>query len=48
MITETIYETIPTYHIDFLPERYNQSILKKSKLTLHENDQVMSKLNLEN
>ena len=47
MITEVFHETIPTYHIDFLPERYNQSILKKSKLTLSKNDQVMSKLNLE-
>ena len=46
MITEVIHETIPTYHIDFLPERYNQSILKKSKLTLSENDQVMSKLKI--
>ena len=46
MITEVIHETIPSYHIDFLPERYNQSILKKSKLTLSENDQIMSKLNL--
>ena len=24
MITEVIHETIPSYHIDFLPERYNQ------------------------
>ena len=47
MITEVIHETIPSYHIDFLPERYNQSIFKKSKLTLDENDQVMSNLNLE-
>ena len=47
MKTEVIHETIPSYHIDFLPERYNQSILKKSKLTLNENDQVMSNLNLE-
>ena len=46
MITELIHETIPSYHIDFLPERYIQSILKKSKLTLGENDQVMSKLKL--
>ena len=46
MITEVIHETIPTYHIDFLPERYNQSILKKSKLTLMENDQVMSNLKI--
>ena len=45
MITEVIHETIPSYHIDFLPEIYNQSILKKSKLTFGENNQVMSKLN---
>ena len=38
MITEKIHETIPTYYIDFLPERYNQYILKKSKPALHEND----------
>ena len=47
MITEIIHETIPSY-IDFWPERCNQSILKKSKFTLHENYQFMSKLNLEN
>ena len=46
MITETIHYTIPTYHIDYLPEQYNHSILKKSKLTLQENDQVMKKVNL--
>ena len=34
--------------IDFLPERYKQSILKKSKFTLYENDRLMAKLNLEN
>ena len=47
-MTETIHDTILSYHIDFLPERYNQSILKKSKLTLDENDRTMAKLNLEN
>ena len=36
-----IGEAVPTYHIDFLPERYNQSVLKKSKLTLQENVQVI-------
>ena len=45
-ITEVIHETIPSYHIDFLPERYNQLILKKSKLTLDENDQVMLNLKI--
>ena len=37
MITEITHEAIPTYHFDFLPERYNQYILKKSKLTLNKN-----------
>ena len=30
----------------FLPERYNQSILKKSKLILDENDRTMAKVNI--
>ena len=45
-ITEIINDTIPTYHIDNLPERYNESLLKKTELTLKENDNVMKKLNL--
>ena len=39
-ITGIIGEIVPTYLIDFLPERYSQSISKKSKLTLQENDQL--------
>ena len=45
-ITEIINDTIPTYHIDNLPERYNEALLKKTELTLKENDNVMKKLNL--
>ena len=45
-ITEIINETIPSYHIDNLKERYNESLLKKTELTLKENDNVMKKLNL--
>ena len=45
-ITEIINDTIPTYHIDNLPERYNDSLLKKTELTLKENYNVMKKLNL--
>ena len=48
MITEIIHNTLPSYHIKILPERYNQSTLKKSKLTLDENDRKIAKLNLEN
>ena len=45
-ITEIINDTIPSYKIVNLPERYNESLLKKTDLTLKENDNVMKKLNL--
>ena len=45
-ITEIINDTIPSYKIDNLKERYNESLLKKTELTLKENDNVMKKLNL--
>ena len=45
-ITEIINDTIPSYHIDNLKERYNESILKKTDLTLKQNRDVMKKLNL--
>ena len=45
-ITVIINDTIPSYHIDNLPERYNESLVKKTDLTLKENDNVMKKLNL--
>ena len=46
-ITETINDTIPSYKIDNLPARYNESLLKKTELTMKENNTVMkiSKLN---
>ena len=45
-ITEIINDTIPSYRLDNLPERYNESLLKKTVLTMKENDNVMKKLNL--
>ena len=45
-ITEIINDTIPSYHIDNLPERYNESLLKKTELTLKENKDVMKKLKI--
>ena len=45
-ISEIINDTIPSYKINNLPERYNESLLKKTDLTLKENDNVMKKLNL--
>ena len=46
-ITEIINDTIPTYHIDNLPERYNESLLKKTELTLKENDNVIKKIKID-
>ena len=45
-ITEIINDTIPAYKIDSLKERYNESLLKKTELTLKQNKDVMKKLNL--
>ena len=46
-ITEIVNDTIPSYKINNLPERYNESILKKTELTLKENDSVMKKLRID-
>ena len=45
-ITEIINDTIPSYRIDNLKERYNESLLKKTELTLKENKDVMKKINI--
>ena len=45
-VTEIINDTIPTYHIDNLPERYNESLLKRTELSLKQNKDVMKALNL--
>ena len=45
-ITENINDTIPSYRLDNLKERYNESLLKKTELTMKENDNVMKKLNI--
>ena len=46
-ITEIINDTIPAYKIDNLKERYNESLLKKTELTMKENDSVMKKLKID-
>ena len=46
-ITEIIKDTVPAYKIDNLPERYNEALLKKTELTLKENDNVMKKLSID-
>ena len=45
-ITEIINDTIPSYHINNLKERYNESLLKKTELTMKENNSVMKKLKI--
>ena len=46
-ITEIINDTIPSYKIDNLEERYNQSLLKKTELSLKQNNDVMKKLKID-
>ena len=46
-ITEIIIDTIPSYKIDNLPERYNESLLKKTELSLKQNKDVMKKLSID-
>ena len=45
-ITEKINDTIPSYHIDKLKERYNDSLLKRTELTMKKNNSVMKNINL--
>ena len=45
-VTEVIHDTIPSYHIDYLPERYNENLLLPTKLSLEQNNKVMKELNL--
>ena len=44
--TEVIHDTIPSYRIDYLPERYNEFLLLPTKLSLEQNNQAMKELNL--
>ena len=37
-ITYIVNDTIPSYKIDNLKERYNESLLKKTELTIKENE----------
>ena len=46
-ITEIINDTIPSYKIDNLSERYNEALLKKTELTMKENNSVMKKLGID-
>ena len=45
-IKEVIHDTIPSYRINYLPERYNENIILPTKLCLAENNHVMKELKL--
>ena len=45
-ITEVIHDSVPRYRIEYLPERYNENLLRSKILTLDEKNQVMKRLNL--
>ena len=46
-ITEIFNDTKPSYKIDNLKERYNESLLKRTELTMKQNGNVMKKLRLD-
>ena len=45
-VTEVIHYTIPSYRINYFSDRYNESLLLPTKLSLEEKNQVVEKLNL--
>ena len=45
-ITEVIHDTIPSYRIDYLAERYKEILSLPTKLILEQNNEIMKKLNL--
>ena len=45
-ITEMMNDTLASYRLDDLKARYNESLLKKTELTMKEKDGAMKKLNI--
>ena len=45
-ITEIFNNTIPSYRIDNLPERYNEALLKQTNLTVKKNNAVIKSLKI--
>ena len=45
-ITEVIHDTIPSYRIDYLPERFNENLLLPTKLSFEHNNEVIKEPNL--
>ena len=44
--TKIVHDSVPSYRIDYLPERYNEKLLLPTKLSLEENNEVMKNMNL--
>ena len=44
-ITEFIHDTIPSYRIEYLPERYNENLFLSTKLSLEQNNRILKELN---
>ena len=42
-ITKIISDRVPSYHVDSLPERSNESLLRKTELSMKEKDIVIKK-----
>ena len=45
-LVNTITEVIPSYRINYLPDRYKENLSRSTNLTLDENEQILMKLNL--
>ena len=45
-ITEIVSDTIASYRLNNLKERYNEALFKKTELTMKENNTVMKKVNI--
>ena len=48
LYTITVFhiDTMPIYHIENLAENYNEAILKKTELTMTENEKVLKHIRL--
>ena len=45
-VREVIRDTIPSYRVDYLPERYDENLLLSTKLSTEQNNQDMKDINL--
>ena len=45
-IMQVMHDTIPSYRINYLTERYNENLLLPTKLNLEQNNKIMKELNL--